>query len=82
MERVELFKILPFRYRVLWWTITIFTLTVMAPLLVVALLNPLWFRDDFFRWAEAQLYRMSGWRDDFMEPHVKKYRLFATIKDS
>jgi uncharacterized BrkB/YihY/UPF0761 family membrane protein len=44
----------------------VFTLVVLIPLvvlLVIAVINPLWFRDQFFRWVETSVYKITQWRN-------------------
>ena len=31
--------------------------------LLVAVINPLWFRDGFFRWTESSVYKITQWRN-------------------
>ena len=43
-----------------------FTFCVLAPIfitLLVAVVNPLWFRDSFFRWVESSVYSITQWRN-------------------
>lgn len=37
---------------------------------LVAILNPFWFRESFFRWIETRINRIARWRDRI------KYRLY------
>ena len=39
-------------------------------LLIIAILNPFWFRDDFFSWAEGFIGRVSRWRN------YQKYKIY------
>ena len=59
-------------YRAMTWFY--FTIVVlMAPvltLLLIGLLNPLWFRDDFLRWLQNTIERLTARRNYFM------YRLY------
>lgn len=82
MTRKELMEDMPWHVRLAWWTMTVLTLAYAAPLLVVALLNPLWFRDAGFRWAEDHLRLMAERRDRLLENQFKKYRLLKIIKGS
>jgi hypothetical protein len=48
-----------------------FTIPVAIPVmlsLLVAVLNPFWFRDDFFHYVENTINRLSKWRN---------YRMYA-----
>lgn len=46
-----------------WYTITTLLIPFVATLLIVAILNPLWFRDDFFRWVETTVNKAAKWRN-------------------
>lgn len=46
-----------------WYVCTISIMPVVAVLLLVAILNPLWFRDDFFRWVENSVNKLAKWRN-------------------
>lgn len=42
------------------------TYTILLPviaLVIVAVINPLWFRDNFFRWVETKVNQISQWRN-------------------
>lgn len=39
-------------------------------LLIIAIINPFWFRDDFFAWAEKFVYKLARWRD------YRKYAIY------
>ena len=44
----------------------VFTLVVLIPIflvLLIAVINPLWFRDGFFRWTESSVYKITQWRN-------------------
>ena len=38
--------------------------------ILLSIINPLWFREDMFRWIEKYVNRMARWRDKI------KYRLY------
>jgi hypothetical protein len=46
-----------------WYVMTLLIFPVVTVLLVTAILNPLWFRDDFFRWVENTVNKMAKWRN-------------------
>jgi hypothetical protein len=50
-----------------------FTYAILLPVLVViliAVLNPFWFRDSFFRWVENTVNKIARWRN------YKQYSLY------
>jgi hypothetical protein len=42
----------------------------VALLLLIAVINPFWFRDAMFRWVESGVNQLSRWRN------YKKYRIY------
>ena len=46
-----------------WYAVTITTIPFVAVLLMIAILNPLWFRDGFFRWVENTVNKFAKWRN-------------------
>jgi len=52
-----------------WAVVTILIVPVFVALLI-AIINPLWFRDDMFRWVESGVNRLSRWRN------YKKYHIY------
>lgn len=43
-----------------------FTYVILIPvaiLILIAVINPLWFRDDFFRWVESSVNKIAQWRN-------------------
>ena len=50
-----------------------FICAVIGPVLImllIAIVNPLWFRDDFFSWVENSIHKISKWRD------YRKYAIY------
>lgn len=45
-------------------------LPFVAVLLLLAVINPFWFRDSFFRWTESLVNRFTRWRN------YKQYALY------
>jgi hypothetical protein len=52
-----------------WVFVAIFIVPV-ALLLLIAVINPFWFRDAMFRWVESGVNQLSRWRN------YKKYRIY------
>lgn len=72
----------PWHVRTQWWALTILLILAISPLLLVALLNPFWFRVPFFEWVEDLASSLRRWRDDVMKPQLNKYKLFDFLKDN
>lgn len=59
------YRAMAFRYAI--------TYAILLPVLcviLIALINPLWFRDDFFRWVENTVNRIARWRN------YNQYRIY------
>ncbi len=52
-----------------WAFVAIFIVPVAVALLI-AVINPFWFRDAMFRWIESGVNRLSRWRN------YQKYRIY------
>ena len=53
-----------------WWrgwifhyafTIPVFLFATVA--IIIAVINPFWFRESFFRWVEVTIHKISSWRN-------------------
>lgn len=52
-----------------WLTVAVVILP-LALVMIMAILNPLWFRDSMFHWAERQVNQFTRWRNNV------KYRIY------
>ena len=52
-----------------WVFVVIFIVPVFLALLI-AIINPLWFREDMFRWIKNGVSRLSRWRN------YRKYHIY------
>ena len=71
-DRVDYTKIGGRYYRAMAWfysTVVLLLVPVLI-LLIVGLLNPLWFRDDYLRWLQNTIERLTARRNYVM------YRLY------
>jgi hypothetical protein len=70
------------QYRLAFWSITGPLLIPMAVVLILAIFNPFWFRDDMLRWCERLAGKWGKWRDDvsYVKNSYDKAHLFETIK--
>jgi hypothetical protein len=52
-------------YRAHAWslTVTYCSLPLVLVVLIAAVINPFWFRDNMFDWAERMINQFSRWRD-------------------
>lgn len=46
-----------------WYVITLLAIVPVLVALIVAILNPFWFRDSFFRWCENMVNKLAKWRN-------------------
>ena len=74
----------PFAHRckifITFWAITIPLTLLIVPLLTLAVLNPLWFRDDAFRALQNFIRDCAQARSRVMKPMLQKYKLFEKLK--
>ena len=61
-----------FYYRALsfHWVFVALVFPFAAIAIILAVINPFWFREDLFRWIENRINRLARWRDKI------KYRLY------
>jgi hypothetical protein len=52
------------------WLVVVVAIVPIFVLIVIAVLNPFWFRDDFFNWVERVTNRISQWRN------YRKYAIY------
>ena len=52
------------------WTFIALVFLPVVFVLLIAILNPLWFRDDFFSWTENSIHKLAKWRD------YRKYAIY------
>lgn len=76
------FKDMPWQMKAMFIIYTLPTVLLIIPLLILALLNPFWFRQDMMGWIENMVHNFSRRRDKWMKPQLDKWTLFNTIKKS
>ena len=52
-----------YRAMAFWWLSTMALIVPVVIVLIVALINPFWFRDSFFRWVEQSVNKIARWRN-------------------
>ena len=52
------------------WVFVAICIVPVALALIIAIINPFWFRDDMFRWIESGVNKLSRWRN------YKKYHIY------
>jgi hypothetical protein len=45
------------------WVTVVLTMPLVFCVLLVAIVNPFWFRDSFFNWVERLVNRYTRWRN-------------------
>lgn len=55
---------------------------IILPLLIIALLNPFWFRSQMMSWLESSVHAFARQREKWMKPQLDKWSLFKKIKNS
>ena len=80
MHRKNLPRAVAIKVSVCFWLITAPLALVIFPLTILAILNPLWFREDALRSVQNFTVGCSRWRNKLLKPLTKKYELFDVIK--
>ena len=52
-----------YRARTFWFTITLLALPPILFTLILVLLNPFWFREQFAEWVSVKVDNISTWRN-------------------
>jgi hypothetical protein len=52
----------------------------IVPIVLVATINPFWFRQPMLTWTMSHTETVAGWRERLMKPVTDKYLLFETLK--
>ena len=55
------------------WTVTLIVLIPMVVLVLIAVINPFWFRSSFFTYVENLASKVSRWRD------YRKYKIYLGV---
>ena len=80
MTRAQLFSHLPGWACAAWWALTFAGMLYIVPMMLVAVINPLWFRQRMLTWAVSHTEAVARLRERIMKPVTDKYLLFETLK--
>jgi hypothetical protein len=81
MDRKELFKTIPWYVQFQWWTLTLLAAIYIVPVMLIVILNPLWFRQAGLTWIVIHTENLSRFRDKLLRPQIQKYKIFDILKD-
>lgn len=76
------FKDMPWHMKITFIAYTLPGIMIIIPALILALLNPFWFRESMLRGVERLVNTFSCHRAKWMKPQLDKWTLFTTIKKS
>lgn len=70
------------QYKLAFWSITAPMLVPFVALVIVAILNPLWFRADLINYTERLSRKVAEWRDEktYVKHYYNKFTLFDKLK--
>ena len=68
------------KYITIFWGITAIAGLYFFPAILLAYLNPFWFREDVMDSLQTQIHVMAKWRDLQVKPIVDKYKTFEILK--
>ena len=80
MTRSQLFSHLPWWVCAAWWGLTMAGTVYIAPIVLAAIINPLWFREHVLIWTMSHAEDVTRWRERVLKPVIDKYLLFETLK--
>lgn len=68
--------------KIAFWSITAPLLVPVAVLVILAIINPFWFRISMINWVENVARKMGEWRDNktYVKYYYDKANLFNTLK--
>ena len=71
------------KHAIAFWAISIPYLVIwLIPLLLLAWINPFWFRQEFADWLRNNVNTYSDWRNRLLKPLRDKRDLFKMITES
>jgi len=70
------------QYKLAFWSITGPFLVPFLVLVLIAILNPLWFRADMINYVERLSRKVAEWRDEktYVKYYYDKFTLFDKLK--
>jgi hypothetical protein len=70
------------QYKIVFWMITGPLLIPMTLIVILAVINPLWFRQDMLSWTEAFAGKLARYRDEtkLVKYYYDKAHLFDKLK--
>ena len=72
------------QWKLSFWSITLPLIFPLTILVVLAIINPFWFRESFMSFVEKLARRLGHWRDEktFVKYFYDKAHLFEKLKNS
>jgi hypothetical protein len=70
------------QYRLAFWSITGTMLLPMIVIIILAVINPFWFRSNMINWTERFARKLAEWRDEtkLVKYYYDKAHLFDKLK--
>lgn len=69
------------KFEVMFWGITAIAGIYFVPMILLAYLNPFWFRESLMDFVVRQIQSVADWRYEQVKPLIDKYKTFAILKD-
>jgi hypothetical protein len=71
-----------FKYKMAFWSLTAPMMIPMVIIVLLAILNPFWFRNNMLSWTEQFARKLAIWRDEtkYVKYYHDKAHLFDTLK--
>lgn len=71
-----------FKVALIFWAVTFPAMFYFGPALILAVLNPFWFREDALVGLQTQVEKFGNWRSTKLEPIYRKYKAFQMLQKS
>jgi hypothetical protein len=69
------------QFRVAFWAITAPIIPFVVLLVILVVMNPFWFREDFAGLVELKINQFSKWRFEKLKPLYYKDNFFNILKN-
>ena len=70
------------KYKASFWALTLPVLPYFVAFLIIATLNPFWFRESLLRFLQRQVQRYNDYRQKLLKPQLDKYKMFDILKQN
>ena len=69
------------KYNLGFYAITLVVSIYIVPMVLLSVINPFWFRQDFGEMVQDQIHNLALWRKEILKPITNKYIAFDILKN-